>query len=132
MVCRIGLIDSTVPYIVPMNFGYKDGCIYLHSASQGKKIDILRSNNLVCFEIDCNKEIIKSENPCQHGMKYYSLIGWGKIQFIENYPEKLTVLDIIMNKYAPDDEYNYDKKIVDETTIMVLRIDELSGKISGY
>ena len=50
-VCRIALSDGEKPYIVPMNFGYKDNSLYLHSASEGEKIDILKSNNNICFHV---------------------------------------------------------------------------------
>jgi nitroimidazol reductase NimA-like FMN-containing flavoprotein (pyridoxamine 5'-phosphate oxidase superfamily) len=36
-VCRIGLVDNNVAYIVPLNFDYKNNCLYFHSASLGKK-----------------------------------------------------------------------------------------------
>jgi uncharacterized protein len=51
-VCRIAMCHNNVPYVVTMNFGLgRDGFspLYFHCASEGKKIDILRKNNLVCF-----------------------------------------------------------------------------------
>jgi hypothetical protein len=41
-VCRIAVCNDNKPYIVPMNFAYNDNCLYLHSACEGMKIDILR------------------------------------------------------------------------------------------
>jgi nitroimidazol reductase NimA-like FMN-containing flavoprotein (pyridoxamine 5'-phosphate oxidase superfamily) len=43
-VCRIGLADGGMPYIVPMNFGLGENCLYLHCATEGRKLDILRKN----------------------------------------------------------------------------------------
>jgi hypothetical protein len=43
-VCRIALCDGEKPYLVPMNFGYSENRLYLHSATDGRKIDILRKN----------------------------------------------------------------------------------------
>ena len=43
-VCRLGLSDAGHPYIVPVNFGYEDGVIFVHSAPEGRKIDI-------CFKV---------------------------------------------------------------------------------
>ncbi|BEQ15416.1 hypothetical protein FAK_24820 [Desulfoferula mesophila] len=51
-VCRIALADDNVPYLVTMNYGYRHGdraALFLHSAPQGKKLDIIRRNNLACF-----------------------------------------------------------------------------------
>ncbi len=37
-VCRIALCENNSPYVVPVCFGYRDNCLYFHSASYGKKI----------------------------------------------------------------------------------------------
>ena len=87
-VCRIALVDGDSPYIVPVNFAVHDNHLYFHSAMDGRKIDILRKNNKVCFEIDIDTEIFKSSEPCSWGMKYLSVIGFGQAFFIENPGEK--------------------------------------------
>jgi len=44
-VCFVGLADTDLtPYVIPMNFGYKEGTVYLHSAQEGRSIDILSRN----------------------------------------------------------------------------------------
>lgn len=78
------LLLKTIPYIVPVCFGYKDNCQYFHSAADGKKIDMIKKNNRVCFEFDTREGLIKSENPCDWDMKYHSVVGSGKAFFIED------------------------------------------------
>ena len=51
-ICRIALYDADYPYIVPLNYGYESGALYFHSAKEGKKIDLIRKNSRVCFEIE--------------------------------------------------------------------------------
>ena len=43
MIIRIAMVDDNLPYIVPMNFGYKDNCLYFHSAKEGRKIDLIKN-----------------------------------------------------------------------------------------
>ncbi len=68
LVCRIAMCTDNIPYIVTMNFAYKDNCLYLHSAKSGRKIDILRKNPRVCFEIDHGKNYsprrYHAKTPC--------------------------------------------------------------------
>ena len=49
----IAMVDGGAPYVVPLNYGYeiKDGnlIMYFHCAKEGRKIDILKRNNKVCF-----------------------------------------------------------------------------------
>ena len=57
LVCRLGFSDEGTPYVVPMNFGLGENCLYLHCAREGRKLDILRKNDRVCFEMDLLREI---------------------------------------------------------------------------
>jgi nitroimidazol reductase NimA-like FMN-containing flavoprotein (pyridoxamine 5'-phosphate oxidase superfamily) len=136
-VCRIAFCDEKWPYIIPMNFAYENGFIYLHSAREGRKIDILNANNRVCFEIEDLCEIIPSENDCGWGMKYKSLIGNGLATIEDDIIEKKNDLDIIMKKYShkssfPKDSFEYSKKSLEAMVIIKIEIMEISGKISGY
>jgi uncharacterized protein len=84
-VCRIAMIDNDKPYIVPLNYGFTmDGNIltlYFHCAREGRKVDILKINSYVCFEIDYEGELFLIENPCNSGYYYESIIGYGNIEF---------------------------------------------------
>lgn len=131
-VCRIALSDDDKPYIVPMNFGYKDNTLFLHSASEGYKIDVLKRNNNVCFQMDIKTEIVKSESPCNWGMKYLSLIGSGNAHLIDNLSEKREALDVIMSKYSPDVSFSYSDEALKEVLVIKVNIDNITGKKSGY
>ena len=74
-VCRLGLCDGGRPYVVPLCFGYKENALYFHCAMEGKKLEILRKNENVCFEVDIDHETIKADQACEWGMKYKSVIG---------------------------------------------------------
>jgi nitroimidazol reductase NimA-like FMN-containing flavoprotein (pyridoxamine 5'-phosphate oxidase superfamily) len=100
IVCRVGLADGNIPYIVPLCFGYRDNSIYVHGSLEGKKINILRKNNNVCFEFDTDVEVVKGKNACEWGMKYRSVIGFGKAFFIDAPEQKRKALDIIMSQYS--------------------------------
>jgi len=83
-ICRIGLVGNNVAYIVPLNFGYKHNCLYFHSAPIGKKIELITKNNMVCFEVDIDYDIVNTGIPCNWSSKYVSIIGYGKARFITN------------------------------------------------
>ena len=111
-ICRIGMIDEDVPYIVPLNYGYFDHTIYIHSASEGKKIDLLRTNNKVCFEIEYTTEIIKNDVSCEWSAKYRSLIGYGTVEIITDHEKKKHCLDIIMAHHGKTENNVYKEKQV--------------------
>lgn len=131
-ICRLGLSVNDIPYIVPMNFGYKDNCLYFHSAKVGKKLDMLNENINVCFEMDCDNELIKSEKSSKWGMKYFSIIGFGKAQIVDEFEAKKEALKIIMSHYTERTSFEYNEKAIDAVTIIKVNISKMSGKKSGY
>ncbi|CAG0971780.1 hypothetical protein METP3_01532 [Methanosarcinales archaeon] len=130
-ICRIALSENNSPYIVPVCFGYKDNCLYIHSAPDGKKIDIINKNNNVCFEFDTHEGLISSENPCEWDVKYCSVIGYGKAFFIDEPEEKIKALDFIAGHYSSD-AFEYQTNSVDNVTVIKIEIENLTGKKSGY
>ncbi len=129
-VCRLGLSDENAPYIIPLCFGYKDQVLYFHSAADGKKIEIIKKNPNVCFEFDLNIEVLQAEKPCKWGMKYQSIIGYGKAIFIEVLEEKREALNIIMRQYA-EASFSFQDLAISNTTVFKVVIAEMTGKQSG-
>ena len=129
--CRIALVDGILPYIVPINFAVNNNHLYFHSANEGKKIDILRKNNSVCFEIDIEGEIVESKTACSWGMKYVSVIGFGQAFFIEDNTKKRKALDILMEKYAGRSGFSYSDDELEKIIIIDVKIDQIYGKQSG-
>jgi len=129
-VCRLGLCEDNRPYVVPLCYGYEDNALYFHCASQGKKLDILRKNNHVCFEVDINHEIIKADQACDWGMKYKSVIGFGKAVFIEDVELKRKGLDIIMRKFS-EKSFEYPANVIEDIVVIKVQIESMTGKKSG-
>ena len=129
-ICRIAIMDKDAPYIVPLNYGYRDNYIYFHSASHGRKIELLKVNNKVCFEIEYSHEIIIKEFSCEWTSKYRSVIGYGTIEMVSDKAEIKSGLDIIMAHYGRI-ENTYEEKNLQRIVLLKLKIDSISGKQSG-
>ena len=58
-ICFIGITDlDGNPYVLPMNFGYEDGIIYLHSGPEGSKLEMLARNNNICVTFCHDYELV--------------------------------------------------------------------------
>ena len=130
-VCRLGLSDNNIPYIVPLNFGYRDSCLYFHTPKVGKKIDMIKGNNRVCFELDINHEVVRADNPCDWNMKYQSVIGYGRAFLLEDIDEKRQALDVIIEDYSGQTG-EYAEKLVDRLAVIKVQIESMTGKKAGY
>lgn len=129
--CRLGFIDQNKVYIVPLNYGYlyenNKHIFYFHSAKEGKKIDLIKQNNQVGFEIDNNHQLVEGNTPCQYSMKYQSIIGHGIIELIEDNEEKKLGLQLIMKNVAHQ-EVLFNDQMVNGVAVMKLTVETLSCK----
>jgi nitroimidazol reductase NimA-like FMN-containing flavoprotein (pyridoxamine 5'-phosphate oxidase superfamily) len=129
-VCRLGLCKNNMPYIVPLSFGYDGTSIYLHTATEGMKVDYIAANNRVCFEFEHEVRVIPDKDKaCKWSFSFYSVIGFGTIEEIVESPRKLYALNQIMQHYSGK-EWNFDEDLVKKVRLWSISIDQITGKQS--
>ena len=128
-ICHLGLNAGGECYVVPVNFGYDGGCLYVHSAREGRKIDILRADKRVSFTIYTDQRLQESDKACSFTMKYKSVMGRGLATLIDDREAKVKALAVIMRHYSKG-EFSFDPATVDKTVIIKIEIQSLTGKKS--
>jgi len=139
-VLRLAVNSDGQPYIVPVNFGYRDNALYFHSAKEGRKIEALKQNPRVCFEVESKSEVLHSRTACGFGTRYRSIIGYGVASILESVEEKKHALSVMMEKYADTSAsgtsahartWDFDMEKIDQTLCVRIDIESLTGKQSG-
>lgn len=124
MIVHIAMIDGDEPYLVPMNYGYtlEDGklTLYVHGATEGRKLDVLRANPKVFVEMDCDIMPIEGKLACQYGTTYSSIMGTGTAVIVEDPEEKMKGLSILMKTQTGKD-FEFNERLV--SIVSVIRID---------
>ena len=86
-VIHLAMVDDGEPYLLPLNFGYacEGGAFsfFCHSAREGRKLDILRKNPTVAFEMDCRGALDEHDVACQCGYYFASVTGVGHVEFLD-------------------------------------------------
>ncbi|MBI5043432.1 MAG: pyridoxamine 5'-phosphate oxidase family protein [Nitrospirae bacterium] len=150
--CHVGCLGTIgkdgYPMVKPLNFAYCDGSnpsipplakggeggflgkIYFHTAKEGEKIEDIKRDNRVCFEVDLPIAYLKAKNqPCEADYLYRSVIIKGRAHIIEDRDEKLFGLKCLMEKYQPGGKYgDYLKEKLQITGIVRIDIEEMVGK----
>jgi uncharacterized protein len=130
-VCQLAFFDQEYPYIVPLNFGFSyDGEnieLYFHGANAGKKLELIRENNKVGFEMDCSHKLIEDEEACEYTMEFESICGNGTIELIEG-EGKITALTYLMKQYSPENTFHFNEKQVNAVTVFKLKVNSVTGK----
>jgi len=129
-ILRVAFTSNQQPYIVPVNFGYHNSTFYFHCANEGKKLDMIRLNSKVAFELEGKVELIKGDIPCKFTMAYESVMGSGTASIVEETQEKIVGLNHIMNQYSDEVTLKYKKNMVDRIVIVKIEVDEMTGKKS--
>lgn len=131
-VCRIALNNGDYPYILPLSFGmdYMNDKItlYFHSAMEGMKVDLMKKNNRVAFEMDCEGELeyFREKGYCTYN--YASVIGTGKITFVESESDKIYCLEKLMEHYHNGEKAPFSRAAVPRTLVYRLEVEKITGK----
>ena len=136
-VCRLGLAENNVPYIVPLNFGYSFEnntlTLFFHGAHEGKKIAIIKNNNKACFEIDCDTALIEGTEACAYSYAFKSIIGFGEILFLETAEEKRDGLNKIMqHQTGKETMYTFTDDVLKNVCVYKIHVQEFTGKQKGF
>jgi nitroimidazol reductase NimA-like FMN-containing flavoprotein (pyridoxamine 5'-phosphate oxidase superfamily) len=126
-VCRLGMVDDGVAYIVPMNFGYDGESLYFHSAREGRKVDALRRSPRVCFEIEVDHGLVMGTEACDCTNDFESVMGEGTAELIDDAEGKRAALDIVMSHYSRP-PFRYDAKAFDMALAIRVRVTDVRAK----
>ena len=130
-VLHLGLAVDNMPYVVPMNYGYcyegEKLVLYLHSAVRGKKLDMIRANPNVFFEMDCDRVPFEGEMPCQYGLAYSSIMGRGAATIVEDVEEKKKAMTILM-KTQTEKDFQFQDRLVSVVAVIRIDVSEYTAK----
>jgi len=112
---------------VPMNFGYDGSALYLHSATEGRKMSVLKRQPQVSFAVTADYAAIPAETSCGWSARYRCVMGEGVARLLESDEDKARGLDIIMVKFGVKPS-SYPPATLARLVVIKVEICELSGK----
>jgi uncharacterized protein len=134
---RISSIDKDgFPQIIPMNFVFLNNTVYMHSHIKGEKIENIKRNSKVGFEVDKNLEFLPSyfsdpEDASLADTLYISVVIKGEAILVKDKEEKVLALNGLMEKYQPEGQYKpmrKDMDVLDATAVIKIMPKEMKGK----
>ena len=130
-VVHIAMVDEGEPYMVAMNYGYtmEEGKLsfYVHGATKGRKLDVMKANPNVFVEVECDIEPFEGDVACQYGMAYASLMGKGKATIIEDSKGKEEALSILMKTQTGKD-FTFNERLVSIVSVIRIDVEEYTAK----
>jgi len=132
-VCRLAFFDEEYPYIVPVNFGAvfdENGMptLYIHGAAMGTKLELMKRDPHVGFEMDRGHRLVTGPRACDYSMEYESVCGAGVLSLVTDPNEKRAALAALMEQYAPGQTHEFHENMVDAIAVLKLTVRSITGK----
>lgn len=133
MVGRLGTCANGIPYITPVNFTYDSEAsrIFLHCANEGRKLENIRVNQNVCFEVEEVTNVLVKQPTCASSVAYRSVILFGRIKILTDLNAKNEALQKLAGKYAPQNpKVPFTEAMLNKTNVLEIEIQEMTAKRS--
>ena len=114
------VLETGEPYVVPVNYLFKDNYFYVHSAP-GLKIDSLRANKKACMQID----------EIAHSFEWRSAIAIGEFEEIKDETEKQEIIQELASKLkdlTPVETVHHGDGVPKDVILFRIKIEKLSGR----
>jgi uncharacterized protein len=128
---HLAMSQNNVPFLVPVFYAWDGKALYFHSAPSGSKIDILHENPEVCFEVSAVRGIIPADEACDYEAQHQTVIGFGRVCFVDDEADKIKALDSIVSRFT-DQHFDYPKDKVAQTTVVRIDVHGMKCKQHGF
>ena len=112
------------PYVLPLNFVWLDGHIYLHCAFTGRKIDLIRQDGRAGFAAALDVTIVREQSTTW----YKSVSGCGRVRIVEDMEEKRRALDALSLRYAARCPRPTPDAMLRRVNVLRIDVEDIRGK----
>ncbi|MDD9269408.1 pyridoxamine 5'-phosphate oxidase family protein [Paenibacillus sp. GCM10023248] len=97
----LGLTDGVTPYVVPLNYVWMNGAVYIHGAAQGRKVEMIHANPNCCFTVSEDYGTMVSPIPAKTDTAYMSVMLFGALEKVTDLQEATAAMQGMLDKYVP-------------------------------
>lgn len=116
------------PYVTAHNFMYRDGCIYIHCALTGRKLDNILRDPRVCFTAYVVDRLVLGGQACDCAMRYRSVIAIGRAALVHDLARRRELLTALTQRYTGQAVEPPSPERVAGTALIEIFVEELTGK----
>ena len=134
--CAVGTLGTIgsdgYPRVKPLNFAYREGSLYFHTARVGEKMEDIRRDDRVCFNAYLPIAYVKAKTePCEANYLFRSVTIKGRARSVEDPDEKRLALDLLMEKHQPEGGLgDYPSTKLEVVGVVRIDVEEMTGKES--
>ena len=91
------------------------------------KLELLRKNPGVCFQLDCDNIPFEGKVACQYGLAYHSISGRARAVLVEDVEEKMEAMSVLMKTQTGGD-FTFNERLVSIVAVIRLDVTEYTAK----
>ncbi|MEW5911726.1 MAG: pyridoxamine 5'-phosphate oxidase family protein [Thermodesulfobacteriota bacterium] len=129
-VLRLAMSRYDQPYLVPLNYVFHQGRIYMHTGHQGYKHWYLEANPRVCFEVTVDAAPVPAPLPCKWDYRYRSIIGFGRVSVVHDEAERLEGLGALTRRFMGPEAPEMAEEALGRACVLRLDIESMTGKVN--
>ena len=112
LIGQMGCHANDITYVVPVSYAYHEDNIYVFS-QEGMKIDMMRTNPKVCFEV----------HTMENMANWQSVVAWGNFEELKKEQEREEAIQILLHRVMP--------AITSEKTYLTLKRPLVPGDVKS-
>jgi uncharacterized protein len=121
--------DAEGPYVVPLDYAYRDGVVWIHCAPDGRKLDAVAADPRVSFSVVARHELVTEGKPCEWTSRFTSVIGFGHARVVTEGDELHAGVAALVERHGGDPGLLPAEP--DGVAVIRIDVDRLTGKASG-
>lgn len=132
-ICRLAMMDAEGLYLIPLSPGavwqQDQLTLYFHCATEGRKLDAIRANPQVAFEMDTDFRLTGTpEDPCTYSCDYACISGTGRAVVVTDPAEKCAALEAIM-LHQTGRAFSFTPEMTEAVSVIALRAEQFTAKV---
>lgn len=131
-ICHVGFSADGQTFVIPTSYGRVDDQIFIHGASVSRMMKNIAKGIDICVTVTLVDGLVLARSVFHHSMNYRSVVIFGKAELVESDDEKMKALEAFTEHVIEgrwEDSRIPNKKELNVTTVLSLKIDEASAKI---
>ena len=124
---RLGCYAEGETYVVPINYVYRDNAIYGHSGN-GKKINMMRINPKVCFQVDEILDTFRWKSVILQG-NFSELAGEERQQVMQSIIHKIMPLT---DRPSEEPSHGINPSEHDDIIVYKIELTAVSGRYESH
>ena len=120
----VAFATEGAPYVIPLNFVYDTDKIYIHCATEGRKLTLIERQPLVGFTTACEVEILRERSTT----RYSSICGTGRARYVTDPVEKQEALRLLALRYNAHCQIPTPEPLLQRTGVICIEVIEITGK----